>query len=70
MSVTIRWFDLQPGRKIAGKYEVVSVLGMGWQGEVYKIREVQTGIERATKVFFTRAATLKTGLLFTSKLHV
>ncbi len=42
-------FDLTPGRKIAGKYEVLSLLGAGWEGEVYKIREIHTGIERAAK---------------------
>ncbi|MEJ2325147.1 MAG: serine/threonine protein kinase [Nitrospirota bacterium] len=39
----IEAFDLDPGRKLVGKYEVVSRLGSGWEGEVYKIVEVRTG---------------------------
>jgi len=45
-------FDFQPGRILAGKYEIVSPLGSGWEGEVYRIRELNTGIERAAKFFF------------------
>ncbi|MFQ5778684.1 MAG: protein kinase [Terriglobia bacterium] len=45
-------FDFSPGRPLAGKYEIVSRLGAGWEGEVYKIRERSTGIERAAKFFF------------------
>jgi serine/threonine protein kinase len=37
---------------LARKYEVVCKLGSGWEGEVYKIRERNTGIERAAKLFF------------------
>lgn len=45
-------FDFQPGRMIAGKYEVVSLLGSGWEGEVYRVHERNTGVERAAKLFF------------------
>ncbi|MGB5324538.1 MAG: serine/threonine protein kinase [Pseudomonadales bacterium] len=44
-------FDLAPGRVIASKYAVVEKLGQGWEGEVYKIRELSSGIERAAKLF-------------------
>lgn len=47
-------FDFHPGRILAGKYEVISLLGAGWEGEVYKIIELVTGIERAAKFFFPR----------------
>lgn len=50
--LTIDTFDFPPGRTLAGKYEIVSRLGAGWEGEVYKIRERSTGIERAAKFFF------------------
>ncbi|UCD06148.1 MAG: protein kinase [candidate division WOR-3 bacterium] len=47
-------FNLSPGRLIAGKYEVLASLGSGWEGEVYRVRERNTGVERAAKVFFPR----------------
>ena len=45
-------FNLPDGRVIAKKYEVLSKLGEGFEGEVYKIREISTGIERAAKLFY------------------
>ncbi|HQU15891.1 MAG: serine/threonine protein kinase [Chromatiales bacterium 21-64-14] len=63
-------FNFQPGRVLARKYEVLSRLGAGWEGEVYILREVSTGIERAGKFFFphrnprNRAATF-----YAKKLH-
>lgn len=48
----IHIFDFLPGTIINGKYEVLSQLGAGWEGEVYKIIELNTGIERAAKFFF------------------
>ena len=52
MKNTLKTFAFKPGRTLARKYEVVSLLGSGWEGEVYKIREIDTGIERAAKLFF------------------
>jgi serine/threonine protein kinase len=49
---TIDQFNLAPGRLLARKYEVQRLLGAGWEGEVYLIREVATGIERTAKLFF------------------
>ncbi len=48
----IKAFDLPPGRSLAGKYRLVSRLGAGWEGEVYKITEIRTGIERTAKLFY------------------
>lgn len=45
-------FNLNPGRTLAGKYEIISLLGSGWEGEVYRVREMHSGIERAAKFFF------------------
>lgn len=47
-------FNFTPGRIIAKKYEIISLLGAGWEGEVYKIVETRTGIERAAKFFFPK----------------
>ncbi len=45
-------FDLQPGRTLGGKYRVGDLLGRGWEGEVYHVTELATGLERAAKLFF------------------
>ena len=45
-------FGLRPGRCLARKYVVGDLLGRGWEGEVYHITELATGIERAAKLFF------------------
>ena len=50
----IETFGLQPGRKLARKYIVGELLGTGWEGEVYHVTEIATGIERAAKIFFPK----------------
>lgn len=45
-------FEFKPGRVLAKKYKVVHRIGSGWEGEVYKLLEIETGIERAGKFFF------------------
>ncbi|MBK6899571.1 MAG: protein kinase [bacterium] len=52
MGATQDSFDLQPGRVLARKFEVIRRLGAGWEGEVYLVRERATGIDRAAKLFF------------------
>lgn len=63
-------FGLQPGDDIAGKYQVTRLLGAGWEGEVYLVRELRTGIARTAKLFFPqrnpRDQALKT---YARKLH-
>lgn len=54
MAVTIAQapeFNLQPGRVIGGTYVIERLLGSGWEGEVYKVRERRTDALRAVKVF-------------------
>ena len=64
-------FDLQPGRIIAKKYEIIGLLGTGWEGEVYKIVELSTGIERAAKFFYPqRNLRNKTASRYAKKLHL
>jgi serine/threonine protein kinase len=63
-------FGLTPGRFIAGKYEVIDLLGKGWEGEVYKIRELRTDITRAAKLFYPqRNINDKTSIYYARKLH-
>lgn len=45
-------FELIPGRILARNYKVISYLGNGWEGEVYKVEECRTGILRAAKLFY------------------
>ena len=69
-SLAINEFNLLVGRIIARKYEIVSKLGSGWEGEVYKIREVNTGIERAAKLFYPHRNLQNKALKFYArKLH-
>jgi tRNA A-37 threonylcarbamoyl transferase component Bud32 len=63
-------FGFYPGKILAGKYEVVELLGTGWEGEVYLVRERHTGIERAAKFFFPHRNINNRALLFYArKLH-
>ncbi len=63
-------FGFEPGQLIAGKYEVLDYLGGGWQGEVYKIRERGTRIERAAKIFYPkRNPRNRTASTYAKKLH-
>ena len=63
-------FDFQPGRQLAGKYEVIDLLGDGWEGEVYRVREITTGIDRAAKFFYpARNVNDKTLKFYAKKLN-
>lgn len=52
MKNRIEEFAFKEGRTIAGRYTVVEKLGSGWEGEVYKVQEMHTGIMRAAKLFY------------------
>lgn len=66
----VKSFALSPGARIAGKYEVVELLGRGWEGEVYKIRELRTDIEYAAKLFFPkRDPRQRSVVAYARKLH-
>lgn len=55
---------------LANRYEVEQKLGRGWEGEVYKIVELGTGIERAAKLFYPeRNARNATARRYAVKLH-
>jgi len=68
--LTIDSFHFTPGRVFAQKYEIVSHLGAGWEGEVFKVREIGTGIERAAKFFFPqRNPRDRASSFYAKKLH-
>ena len=68
--IKVTEFDLPPGRMIGKKYRVLSKLGAGWEGEVYKVGEIHTGIERAAKLFFPqRNLRDRTSKIYAQKLH-
>ena len=48
----IESFNFKPKDIIYSKYEIICLLGKGWEGEVYLVKELATGIERAAKFFF------------------
>jgi len=52
MARRISRFALEEGALLAGKLVVEELLGHGWEGEVYRVRERHTGIRRAAKLFF------------------
>jgi len=63
-------FNFQAGRILARKYEVITRLGAGWEGEVYLVCECSTGIERAAKFFFPQRNPKNRNLIFyAKKLH-
>lgn len=45
-------YNLKRGKVLADTYTVLSLLGSGWEGEVYRVRERRTRIERAAKLFY------------------
>jgi len=45
-------FNFNSGENLYDSYEIVELLGDGWEGEVYLVKEKSTGIERAAKFFF------------------
>ena len=46
--------QLHPGDIVAGKYSIEEVLGQGFEGAVYRVREKGTGIERSLKIYDPR----------------
>ena len=46
-------YHLIKGRVIGRNYRIIEFLGSGWEGEVYKVEECDTGIIRAAKLFYT-----------------
>jgi len=63
-------FDFYAERILIRKYQVLSRLGAGWEGEVFLIRELATGIDRAAKFFYPeRNKNDRTIRSYAKKLH-
>jgi len=63
-------FNFPSGTILAGKYEIVAQIGTGWGGEVYLLRELSTGIERAAKFWFPhRNPRNRAARFYAKKLH-
>ena len=62
-------FNFEPDRIIAGKYRIIEKLGGGWEGEVYRVMELATQVERAAKFFYPdRNVHNKVAALYSRKL--
>lgn len=46
-------FGFTKGKKILGRYQVICMLGAGYEGEVYKVEELNTKKLRAIKVYYS-----------------
>jgi serine/threonine protein kinase len=69
-AVKIDGFHFETGRILGNKYEILSQLGAGWEAEVYLLKELETGIERAGKFFFPhRNVNNKAVKFYAKKLH-
>lgn len=66
----LKHIRLPPGTMLTGNYQILERLGMGWEGEVYLVRELATDIDRTAKLFLpqrnVRNRTLK---FYARKLH-
>jgi tRNA A-37 threonylcarbamoyl transferase component Bud32 len=70
MAQKIDAYSFEPGRQLGNKYVVLGLLGEGYEGVVYRIREISTGIDRAAKFFFPNRDPKGKGVLrYARKLH-
>lgn len=66
----IESFDFPKGKILQREYEIIEFLGKGWEGEVYLIREISTGIEKVVKFFYPhRNLKCKASKYYARKMH-
>lgn len=69
-SKQIESFEFSSDYILANKYRVKRKLGGGWEGEVFIVEEIATGIERAGKFFYPhRNKKNKAAHFYAKKLH-
>lgn len=70
MKKRIEEYNFSKGRTLGGRYTIMEKLGAGWEGEVYKVQELHTGIMRAAKLFYPhRNEKLKVSTRYAKKLN-
>lgn len=63
-------FEFEPGQVLAKRYRIMERLGGGWEGEVYKVKETSTGIERTAKFWYPqRNKNNSAAKFYAKKLH-
>jgi serine/threonine protein kinase len=63
-------FDFEENKIISGKYIILEKLGSGYEGEVYKVKELTTGIIRTAKFFYhQRNINNKAAIRYAKLLH-
>jgi tRNA A-37 threonylcarbamoyl transferase component Bud32 len=61
---------LPEGYVFSQNFRIIGHLGGGWEGEVYSVQEISTGIERAAKFFYPdRNIKNQTAKFYARKLH-
>lgn len=63
------FYDLKKGKLLGRSYRVLDFIGNGWEGEVYKVEERQTGIIRAAKLFYRRKSNGDSHIHYAKKLN-
>lgn len=67
---SLKRIKVPPGTMLTDHYRILERLGTGWEGEVYLIQELQTGIERTAKLFLPQRNIYNRTLKFYArKLH-
>lgn len=70
MSIKLAEFNLPKGKIVGKRYIVQEKLGAGWEGEVYRVAEVFTGIQRAIKLFYpSRNPNFEVSIRYAKKFH-